>query len=67
MITSSARTIAAVQFGRRRSLSLTGVTGWNTSAALIACGAPMVASYSSTSGFGLTPTALAMLRMWPRA
>ena len=29
----------ADQFGRRRSLSRTGVKGWNTSAAVIGCGA----------------------------
>jgi hypothetical protein len=66
-LSTRASASAAVQFGRRRSLSLTGVTGWKTSAALIARGAPIVESYSSISGSGSTPTARPMLRIWPRA
>ena len=58
--------IATLQLGERRSLSLIGVAGSKTSAALIAWGAPCVASYSWISGSGSIPTTRAMLRMWPR-
>ena len=59
--------ITRVQLGPRRSFSLIGVAGSNTSAALIASGAPCVVSYSWISGSESTPTTRAMLRMWPRA
>jgi hypothetical protein len=35
-----AATMARLQFGLRRSFSLMGVDGSNTSAAVMACGAP---------------------------
>ncbi len=60
---ASAMTMAALQFGRRLSLILIGVAGSNTSAAVMACGAPCVWSYSRTSGSGSAPTTRAMLRI----
>ena len=59
--------MARLQLGLRRSFSLIGVDGSKTSAAVIAWGAPWVASYSRISGSGSAPTARAMLRIWPRA
>src|SRR5258708_1252259 len=64
---ASATTMAALQFGLRRSLILIGVAGSKTSAAVIACGPPCVWSYSRTSGSGSAPTARAILRIWPLA
>ena len=46
MTTSSAMIMATLQFSERRSLIRSGVDGSNTSAALIASGAPCTSSYS---------------------
>src|SRR5215831_20905449 len=64
---ASTTIIARLQLGERRSFSRIGVAGSNTSAALIACGEPCVASYSWISASESVPTTRAMLRMWPRA
>ena len=63
---ASAATMAALQFGLRRSLILTGVAGSNTSAA-VTCGAPCTWSYSGSAAPGQRRRRRAMLRMWPRA
>ena len=65
-ITMRTSAMAAVQFGRRRSLSLIGVDGSNTSAAGMGGHlGPLIASYSLMSGSGSTPIARAMLRICP--
>ncbi len=67
MMASSTTTTIRLSPGERRSRILIGVDGSNTSAARIAPGGPCSASYSLISGSGSRPTAVAMLRMWPRA
>src|SRR5258708_18660563 len=57
---ASATTMAALQFGLRRSLILIGVAGSKTSAAVMACGAPCAWPYSRTSGPASAPPAPAM-------
>ncbi len=62
-----AATMAAVQFGRRRSLTLIGPVSSNWVGRFVAGAPPCAASYRATRVSPSMPTALAIERMWPRA
>src|SRR5215469_7048656 len=64
---TSARTSTAVQFSRRRLGAWAGVSSSSRLTADSTPGARWAASYSQISGSGSAPTALAMLRISPRA
>ena len=63
---ASAATIAALQFGPRRS-ARDLVSDSKTSVARGGAASVRLASNSASSGAGSSPTAVAMLRRWPRA